>query len=118
MNKRDSCEIDNEDVRKKFKKNQDNLNENDEEQIIEEIENDDELNEDDIDLSVEQLSQLFGIRERINKNCKRFFGLIKQTPADFIVNEINLNGDIVRLDNFDLPILETDKSIIQNDEMV
>jgi hypothetical protein len=113
MNKRDVSESDSEDARKKLKKELDDLNED--EQLIEE---DDEANQNETKLSVEELSQLFGIRERINKNFKRFFGLIKQSPADFIVNEINLNGDVVRLDNFDLPILEADKNEIQNDEMV
>ena len=115
MNKRDICELDSEDARKKLKLNQDILNENEDELGIEE---NDEVNQNDTELNAEELSQLFGIRERINKNSKRFFGLIKQCPADFIVNEINLNGDVVRLDNFDLPVLEADKNEGLTNEMV
>lgn len=44
------------------------------------------------------------IMEYVNKDNKGFSGIIKQRYTDFIVNEINLEGNIVRLTNSDPPI--------------
>lgn len=53
-----------------------------------------------------KLAYEYGIIERVNRDFKRFSGLIKQSPADFIVNEIDLDHNVVRLTSFDLPVVE------------
>ncbi|XP_050414065.1 pseudouridylate synthase 7 homolog isoform X2 [Patella vulgata] len=46
-----------------------------------------------------------GIIEYISKH-NGFNAIIKQRYSDFIVNEINMEGDIVRLTSFDIPLIE------------
>ena len=75
------------------------------------IDSDDELNleeEDNIDeiTLLNKTADTYGIVERVNKDFKRFTGLIKQSSADFIVNEIDSDANVIRLTNFDLPVLE------------
>ncbi|RNA28268.1 pseudouridylate synthase 7 -like protein [Brachionus plicatilis] len=48
----------------------------------------------------------FGIRERTNKQNQLFKAILKQSHCDFIVNEVDLEGNVVRLTNFDIPIVE------------
>jgi tRNA pseudouridine13 synthase len=90
---------------------EDELNSNLKKKKLDEIKNDnsdemlDSESDDEIFSSSSETHSLsVGIKERINKNFKRFKGLIKQTPSDFIVNEVDSNGKVVRLTNFDLPI--------------
>lgn len=71
---------------------------------------DEVLNEEEEDLIISNES-LYGIKDRINKEFKRFNGLIKQSPADFIVNEIDLEKNVVRLTNFDLPVLPANPAL-------
>lgn len=44
-----------------------------------------------------------GIAERINKDNKRFRGVLKQITADFIVNEIDLDNQVVYLNDLSEP---------------
>ena len=44
-----------------------------------------------------------GITERINKDNKRFRGLMKQITTDFIVNEIDLDNQVVYLNDLNEP---------------
>lgn len=68
----------------------------------------------------------YGIKERVNKNNDLFKAILKQrfilfyilvtilvlsenkffSPCDFIVNEVDLDGKVVRLTNFDIPLVE------------
>ena len=79
--------------------------------------NEEENNENEIVL-LNQIANSYGIVERVNKNFKRFFGLAKQTSADFIVNEIGLDGNVVRLTDFELPILEKKPEVKENADLV
>ena len=65
-----------------------------------------EVEDHEILLNNNKIADSYGIIKRINQNFTRFSGLIKQSAADFIVNEIDLDGNVVRLTNFDLPIIE------------
>jgi hypothetical protein len=68
-------------------------------------------NETDLIIKSTEVESFYGIKERINKNVTRFDGLIKQNSADFIVNEIDLDGNVVRLTNFDLPVFEIKQNV-------
>ncbi len=73
-------------------------------ELNEQVEIEEENNE--IILLNNKIANSYGIIQRINKDFTRFSGLIKQSAADFIVNEIDLDENVVRLTNFDLPIIE------------
>ncbi|CAF0783295.1 unnamed protein product [Brachionus calyciflorus] len=81
--------------------------------------NDDQIEEDLIDNETEENliisnESLYGIKEKINKNYRNFQGILKQSPGDFIVNEIDLKGQVVKLTNFDIP--ESECKIEKNPE--
>lgn len=46
-----------------------------------------------------------GITEYFNK-CEGFSAVIKERYSDFQVNEIDLDGNLVRLTNFDIPVIK------------
>ena len=75
------------------------------------IDSDDELNLEEEEDNIDEITLLnktadtYGIVELVNKDFKRFTGLIKQSSADFIVNEIDSDANVIRLTNFDLPVL-------------
>ena len=77
-----------------------------------------EENNDNEIVLLNQIAHTYGIVERVNKTFKRFSGLVKQSSADFIVNEIDLDGNVVRLTNFELPVLEKKIELKENAELV
>lgn len=79
--------------------------------------NEEENNENEIVL-LNQIANRYGIVERVNKTFKRFFGLAKQSSADFIVNEIGLDGNVIRLTDFELPVLEKKPEVKENADLV
>lgn len=78
--------------------------------------NEEENNENEIVL-LNQIANRYGIVERVNKTFKRFFGLAKQSSADFIVNEIGLDGNVIRLTDFELPVLEKKPEVKENADL-
>jgi len=105
MNRIENVLAEEESSRKKFKSN-DNDDNDDEKVSNEEEENFEETTpESDSDFDTEQSKheQLFGIKARINKDFKRFDAVLKKINSDFIVFEINREGQVARLTSFDLP---------------
>ncbi|KAL1451611.1 hypothetical protein WDU94_005971 [Cyamophila willieti] len=51
------------------------------------------------------------IREYVNRESKGFSGTIKVRYADFQVNEIDKDGNVVRLSNFDPPVYPSDLEV-------
>lgn len=84
------------------------------------LQNDDDLNINSKkqkldDERQETLSEKYGIASRINYEYKQFAGVIKMTSGDFIVNEIDSQGNVVHLTNFDIPVIK-DETKIENDQ--
>ena len=83
MYKRDISDLENDENKKRIKTLEDiNEEQIDDENVDQAIEDE----EDQVESNIESLSQFFGIKERINKNFKRFFGLIKQMYFNFSFN--------------------------------
>ena len=67
------------------------------------------------DKKPETLSEKYGIASRINHEYKQFKGVIKMTSGDFIVNEIDAQGNVVHLTNFDIPAIEEENKVVTDE---
>lgn len=58
----------------------------------------------DHDEEIEQIDETqYGIKQRIGQSLTRFSGVYKASASDFVVNEIDLDKNVVRLTTYDLP---------------
>jgi hypothetical protein len=80
-----------------------------EEVVDGEVVNEDE-NDDEVLIKSDENEAFYGITKRINENFGRFTGFIKQSVSDFVVNEIDLDENVVRLTSFELPVNEFDQA--------
>jgi hypothetical protein len=83
-----------------------------------EIDENEVINDDDGDETVlksDEFEAFYGIKQRINQNFERFNGSIKTTIGDFIVNEIDLDENVIKLTNFNLPVTEIVQSTEKNE---
>ena len=64
----------------------------------------DEEEEELVRKEVVNIEFTYGLLRRLCESNQRFNGHLKRFPFDFVVNEIDLDGNVVRLSSFDEPI--------------